>query len=140
MTTTEPDTTLRAHGHRMTRPRRAVWRALEAANGHVTADEIADHVGGADDDVNRASVYRSLRLFAELGLARESRLGETDAARWEVAHPDEHFHLVCERCGAVDHHVGDLVETVRSHLQLGHGFVADQVELTVTGRCAHCAD
>lgn len=133
-------TTLRAQGHRVTRPREAVWSALTAAGGHVTADEVADCVARADQRVDRASVYRSLRLFAQLGLARESRLGETDAARWEVAHPDEHFHLVCEGCGAVDHHVGEIVETVRAHLRGGHGFVADQVELTVTGRCADCAD
>jgi Fur family ferric uptake transcriptional regulator len=83
-------------------------------------------------------VYRSLSLFSELDLARESRLGDQEASRWELAHPDEHFHLVCQRCGRVDHHVGTLVASVREHLRRGHGFVPDDIELTVTGTCADC--
>ena len=129
---------LRAHGHRVTRPRRAVWRALVDAAGHLTAEELADRVQRREAGVNLASVYRSLALFQELDLVRESRLGDDDAARWEVAHPDEHFHLVCDVCGAVEHHVGTLVEQVRSHLDDGHGFEARTVELIVSGRCRDC--
>lgn len=129
---------LRAHGHRVTRPRRAVWRALVDAEGHLTAEELADQVQRREAGVNLASVYRSLALFQELDLVRESRLGDDDAARWEVAHPDEHFHLVCDVCGAVEHHVGTLVEQVRSHLDDGHGFEARNVELIVSGRCRDC--
>ena len=58
----------------------------------------------------------------------------------EITHPDDDFHLVCTECGAVDHHVGTLVQTVRDHLQDGHGFAVDQVDLTVRGRCAACGD
>ncbi|MBW3659074.1 MAG: transcriptional repressor [Actinobacteria bacterium] len=130
---------LRARGHRVTRPRRAVWDVLRQAERHLTADEIARRLDAGDSGVNLASVYRSLALFSELALARESRLGDAEASRWEIAHPDEHFHLVCQRCGAVDHHVGTLVEDVRDHLRRGHGFVTEDIELTVTGTCASCA-
>jgi Fur family ferric uptake transcriptional regulator len=88
--------------------------------------------------VDRATAYRVLALFEELGLVRATKLGSTGAVRWERAHPDEHFHLRCTSCGAVDHHVGTLVATVREHLSDGHGFAADSVELTVHGRCAAC--
>lgn len=129
---------LRAHGHRVTRPRRAVWRALVDAEGHVTAEELAERVQRSESGVNLASVYRSLALFQDLDLVRESRLGDDDAARWELAHPDEHFHLICDACGRVEHHVGTFVEQVRRHLQGSHGFEAANVELIVSGRCADC--
>ncbi len=45
---------------------------------------------------------------------------------------------MCTSCGDVDHHVGSLVAQVRDHLDVGHGFAVDSVELTVTGRCARC--
>lgn len=128
---------LRAHGHRVTRPRRAVWRALVEAERHLTVEELADRVQEREPGVNLASVYRSLALFEELDLVRESRLGD-DAGRWELAHPDEHFHLVCDVCGAVEHHVGTVVEQVRQHLDEGHGFEAHAVELIVSGRCRDC--
>jgi Fur family transcriptional regulator, ferric uptake regulator len=136
----ELERTLRASGHRVTRPRRAVWEVLRTAAGHLTVEEIVDRVTATGGGADTASVYRSLALFEELGLARTSRLGDTDASRWELAHPDEHFHLVCEVCGEVDHHVGSLVAQIRDHLHEGHGFEPRDVELVVTGRCARCQD
>lgn len=129
------DDTLRAHGYRATRPRRSVWEALQRTTGHVTADELIDLVSG---DVDPASVYRALALFEEIGLARVSRFQASDAGRWEPAHPDEHFHMVCRECGRVDHHVGTLVAGIREHLTGDHGFAAEEITLTVTGRCRTC--
>jgi Fur family transcriptional regulator, ferric uptake regulator len=128
---------LRGAGSRITRPRRAVWRVLVDADAHLTVDQIDTRLREAGASVDLASVYRALALFAELGLARETRLGE-EAAHWERAHPDEHFHLVCVVCGAVDHHVGSLVAQIRDHLDGGHGFEVEDVELVVSGRCARC--
>lgn len=130
---------LRDNGHRLTRPRRLVWEVLCSSERHLTAEQIAARVNETDAGVNLASVYRSLALFTELGLARELRLGDDNAARWEQAHPDDHFHLVCSTCGQVDHHAGDLVERVRTHLRSSHGFLADSIDLVVTGRCSECA-
>lgn len=130
---------LHEHGHRLTNARHRVWEALSNAGGHLTAEQVAERVRRTDSGVNLASVYRSLGLFADIGLARESNLGNDGAARWELAHPDDQFHLVCESCGDVQHHGGDLVEQVRSHLGSDHGFEATTIELAVSGRCARCA-
>jgi Fur family ferric uptake transcriptional regulator len=138
VTTADLTTVLRDRGYRVTRPRRAVWDALHRGDGHLTVDEVATLVDAAGEDVDTASLYRALALFEELGLARVSRLGDRDAGRWELAHPDEHFHLVCRSCGQVDHHVGSLVAQIRDHLDGGHGFEVEDVELVVSGRCAAC--
>ena len=154
---------LRAGGHRLTGPRRAVWAALAPlaqnadghagvhvdghADGHASAhptahlsvDEVVERTQALGSGIDRATAYRVLALLEELGLVRASQLGSGDAVRWERAHPDEHFHLRCTRCGTVDHHVGTLVATVREHLDDGHGFRAETIELTVHGRCAACA-
>lgn len=130
---------LRARGQRLTEPRRLVWEVLSSADGHLTAQQIADRVREENPGVNVSSVYRSLTLFAELDLIRESHLGVDGASRWEPAHPDDHFHLVCERCGNVAHHAGEIVERVRTHLSADHGFEASGVELVATGICTSCA-
>ena len=129
---------LRRHGHRVTRPRRAVFEALAASPDHLTVEELHALVRRREPGVNLASVYRSLTLLEELDVARESQIGDGEAAHWELAHPDEHFHVVCDACGAVEHHVGALVEQITEHLRTGHGFEARQVDLTVTGRCRRC--
>ena len=137
--TVDLDAVLRKHGHRVTEPRRVVWDVLGSAVSHLTAEQITDQAQSREPGVNRASIYRSLTLFADLGLARESNLGSDDAARWELAHPDDQFHLICESCGIVQHHAGDLVHQVRSHLFGDHGFVVNHIELSVTGTCSACA-
>jgi Fur family transcriptional regulator, ferric uptake regulator len=124
----------------MTRPREAVWEVLRHADEHLTAEQIAERAERLSPGVNLASVYRALALLADLDLVRESQLRDGEGARWEVAHPDEHFHLVCERCGEVTHHGGRLVDDIRRHLSTSHGFRAAAVELVVTGRCSDCAD
>jgi Fur family ferric uptake transcriptional regulator len=130
---------LRDHGYRLTSPRWLVWSVLRAADGHLTAEEIAALVNEADPTVNISSIYRSLTLFEELDLVRESHLGIDGSARWEIAHPDDHFHMVCRKCGTVDHHVGELVDQIRTHLGDHHDFSADNVDLVVTGVCPDCA-
>lgn len=131
------DDVLRGHGYRVTPARQVVWEVLRDAEEHLTVEEIANRVERRTPAVHLTSVYRSLTLLAELGLVRESRLGE-GGGRWEVVHPDEHFHVLCRGCGAVTHHVGNLVEQIRGHLSTGHGFEADSVELVVHGFCAAC--
>ena len=125
-------------GHRVTGPRLAVWNVVSSHHSHMTADEIASAVRIDDPTVNLSSVYRSLALFADLGLVRESRLGGDEATHWELAHPDEQFHLKCTSCGRVEHHAGDLVARIESHLEEGHGFRSDRVELLVSGTCREC--
>ena len=137
-------TALRRAGHRLTGPRRAVWAALAApaAAGdhdvHLSVDAVIERTQRHGDGVDRATAYRVLALLEELGLVRSSQLDVNGPLRYEPAHPDEHFHLRCTVCGVVDHHVGSLVATVREHLDAGHGFTPDSIDLTVQGRCARC--
>lgn len=138
MAATELDDELRARGYRVTRPRRAVWEVLNETRTHLTVEAITERLHDTGSSVDLASVYRTLALFEEIGIARASRLGDSDAGQWELAHPDEHFHIVCEVCGNVDHHVGSLVAQVEEHLDTGHGFEVRDVELVVTGRCRRC--
>lgn len=130
--------TLRRHNYRVTPPRRTVWRVLNEAGGHLTAEEVAERVAHRADPVNLATVYRALAVLSDLDLVRESRLREDGATTWEIAHPDEHFHLVCDECGEVTHHEGTLVREIAEHLRDGHGFRPDTIELVVTGTCADC--
>ena len=138
MESTELVDELRTRGYRVTQPRRAVWDVLRHAEGHLTVEQVTSRIVAGGGEVDLASVYRTLSLFEELGLARTSRLGGSEAGRWELMHPDEHFHLLCEVCGEVDHHVGSLVARIHEHLASGHGFEVHGVELTVTGVCARC--
>jgi Fur family ferric uptake transcriptional regulator len=136
-----PDTlreSLTEGGHRLTGPRIAVWSVISSREAHLTAEEIAREVQVDDPSVNLSSVYRTLALFSELGLVRESSLDSSGPSHWEMSHPDEQFHMRCRSCGRVEHHTGDLVKSVADHLSTDHEFVVEQVDLLVVGLCADC--
>jgi Fur family transcriptional regulator, ferric uptake regulator len=129
---------LRDEGYRLTPQRQLVWEALRRADHHLTAEQIRDQVSLAVPDFNLASVYRTLTLLTELDLVKEVRLG--DRRHWEVAHPDDEFHLVCRSCRRVAHHRGTLVASLRAHLSEEHGFDVEDVDLVVHGVCATCRE
>ncbi len=128
---------LREAGHRLTAPRRAVLTVLAEATEHLPADRIHELAAAHTPEVNLASVYRTLQLLGELGLAHEVRLGD-GRGYWELAHGEDAYHLHCLRCRSVTHHAGDTVRQVRAHLGDAHGFRAESVDLVVHGVCAAC--
>ena len=130
---------LRNQGYRLTPQRQLVWDALRRATSHLTAEQIHEEVSKTVPDFNVASVYRTLTLLEELQLAKSVQLGD-GKGHWEVAHPDDEFHLVCRVCSRVIHHSSDLVQRARDHLSTKHGFVAERVDLVVYGVCADCTD
>ncbi|MGH3665703.1 MAG: Fur family transcriptional regulator [Egibacteraceae bacterium] len=128
---------LRDEGYRLTPQRQLVWEVLRGAEHHLTAEQIHEEVSRKVPDFNVASVYRTLTLLAQLGLAKEVRLGD-GRGHWEVAHPDDEFHLVCRVCGSVTHHHSEMVGQARVHLADEHGFTAEEIDLVVHGVCASC--
>ena len=130
------DTALRNHGCRVTRARRVVWDVLSAADEHLSAPMIIDRVHAIDRTINESSVYRTLTVFSDVGLVRESRLDE--AATWEPFHDDAAIHLMCAACGVVLHHDTDLVNQLRRSLEHGAQFAPTEIDVRVVGRCADC--
>ena len=131
---------LRESGHRLTPQRVLVWDVLRRAEDrHLSAEEIYHEVQKVLPTFNVASVYRTLSLLAELGLAKETRLADGPAV-WEVAHDHEHHHLVCRGCGTITHHEEPALAQVAAHLLSQHGFLADQLDLIVTGLCQSCRE
>ena len=64
---------LRAEGHRVTAPSRFVLEALFAAEGPISAQQIADDSPSAG--LEPSSVYRNLERLEELGVVRHVHLG-----------------------------------------------------------------
>jgi Fur family ferric uptake transcriptional regulator len=129
---------LRAGDYRVTRPRQIVWDILTTAEGHLDVQEIADRVREVDESINVSSVYRTLSLFAQLDLVRESHLRTDIAATWEMSHEDAVVHLVCDECSIVVHHDSQLISELQAQIFADADFIADTIDVKVTGRCELC--
>jgi Fur family transcriptional regulator, stress-responsive regulator len=127
---------LRDRGMRVTSQRLLIERALREHGGHLTAEQVHDLVEPALPGVTQQTVYSTLALLADLGVAR--RVVAPGTTRFEAS-ADSHHHMVCERCGAIeDLHVRvPLGAATRASRE--SGFVPASAGVTVLGLCARCA-
>ncbi|UFU03022.1 transcriptional repressor [Ruania suaedae] len=91
---------LRAMGRRVTRQRLAV---LEAAHRlpHASAEAILHEARTALPDLTAPSVYQVLADLTEWELLRKLETPGSPA-RYETRIGDNHHHVMCIRCGAVE--------------------------------------
>ena len=131
---------LREHGRRLTPQRAVMWEILtEAPDLHLSADELAERVRERLPQVNPSTVYRILDVLVEDGLVLRTDLGEAKAY-FEPAHEHAHHHLVCDRCGRVDHVHDDALVGVGERVRERWGFQLGARELTLHGVCRTCAE
>ncbi|MDQ1703431.1 MAG: Fur family transcriptional regulator, ferric uptake regulator [Frankiaceae bacterium] len=129
---------LRAVGGRITVARIAVLNVLEAAGGHLTADDIATEVQLAQPAVHRATVYRTLDSLVEVGVVSHTHLGHGAAVYHLV--DTEHIHSQCQRCGRIIDLDAGLLAAAARVLLADHGFVLDASHSALLGTCGDCAN
>lgn len=128
---------IRGAGLRVTASRVAVYEAL-AAQPHASADDVYARVAPGLERASRQSVYNALGDFADAGLVRRMEPAGRSML-FELRVDDNHHHLVCTSCGAVQD--VDCVHGSAPCLAPAdtHGFVVAEAEVTFWGRCAACA-
>ena len=127
---------LRRRGYRLTPQRQLVLEAVGQL-GHATPDTIATTVQQTASGVNISTVYRTLELLEELGLVQHAHLGH-GAPTYSVATDDDHVHLVCRDCGAVEEAPPSVVGPVVAELAETRGFTVDVGHFAIFGRCRGC--
>ncbi len=130
---------LRSRGQKMTKSREAVLRAFLSIEDHVSAEELLDAARHVDPSIGQATVFRTIKLLAEAGLAREACRDE-GARQYEHAFGHSHHdHLICVVCGKVVEFVDEGIERAQDRIFAEHGFRMTAHRLELLGQCAECA-
>jgi Fe2+ or Zn2+ uptake regulation protein len=136
-TDTELITALHERGQRVTPQRLVIHRALRELDRHATADELLVAVEERLPNVSLPTVYSTLELFEQLGMVR--RLGVSQGAVMYDPRPDQHDHMVCDRCGKIeDLDAGVELDGALFRAERG-GFVPKRAEIRISGLCSDCA-
>jgi Fur family ferric uptake transcriptional regulator len=128
---------LRGASLRVTRPRLAVLAAVHD-HPHADTDSIVGVVRAELGEVSTQAVYDVLRALTEAGLVRRIQPAGS-VARYESRVADNHHHVVCRSCGAVedvDCAVGDTPCLTASD---DRGYSIDEAEVTYWGLCPTCS-
>jgi Fur family ferric uptake transcriptional regulator len=128
---------LRARGLRWTRQRRALLDVLSTVEGHVTGAELVEACRAVDPSTTPSTVYRTLDVLEELGIASHSH-GPDGRQEFHVGAVRDHAHLVCSSCGVRQELPRAEVQAIADEMLLRHGFDVELEHLTIEGRCRAC--
>lgn len=122
-------------GLRTTEQRRLIVATFFETSDHLTIDELLERVRAIDHRVGYATVYRTMRMLTEGGIANELHFGD-GVTRYEIADEDAHHdHLICEECGQIIEFEEPLIEELQGRVAAAHGFVVTHHKHELYGHC-----
>ena len=123
-------------GLKNTRQRQVILDTFLEVDGHVAVDELLVKVQGHMPSVGYATVYRTLKLFVEAGVAHERRFGDGQA-RYEPVRADEHHdHLICVDCGHIFEFEDQVIEERQAQVAVEHGLKLVSHRHDIYGTCS----
>lgn len=125
-------------GLRSTTQRRLVAEVFFRSNGHLSIDEMLALARKRDPRIGYATVYRTMKLLVQSGVANERQFGGT-VTRFEIAHDDQHHdHLICVECGTIVEFEDGAIEHLQEAVAERHGFRLRRHKHELYGTCRSC--
>jgi Fur family ferric uptake transcriptional regulator len=123
---------------RMTYQRKTILDVFLKTKTHVSPEDLYNLVKKRDSSIGQATVYRTLKLLSEAGLASEVDFGD-GVMRYEHKYGQRHHdHLVCEVCGKKVEVFDPLIEELQEKLAKKHGFILTNHKMYLYGICNKC--
>ena len=125
-------------GLRSTRQRDIILDIFLSTHQHVSVEELYLKIKSGNPGIGHATVYRTLKLFAEAGLAREILLHDGQTRYEHVVAGEHHDHLVCTGCNAIIEFEDETIEKLQNDIAVRHGFLIRSHKMEIYGLCAIC--
>ncbi len=125
-------------GLKSTRQRDLILDAFLSSDRHMSIEELYLKLRAKHPHIGYATVYRTLKLFAESGIAREIQFGDGQTRYEHVAEGEHHDHLVCTHCGAIIEFENETIEKLQDEVAQSHDFVIETHKLELYGICGKC--
>lgn len=126
-------------GLRSTNQRKLVCDIFFRSDGHFSVDDLLALAKGKDKKIGYATVYRTLKLLVECGLAHERHFTDS-VTRYEVTDADDkhHDHLICVDCNDIVEFEDHQIEALQEQLAARYGFTLLRHKHELYGRCQSC--
>lgn len=129
---------LEDHNLKSTKQREAILDVFLEAKGHITSDELYQKVREQHPNIGYTTVYRTMKLLCDAGLATERHFDD-EVARYEITH-EHHDHLVCTRCGKIIEFECRMIEETQNEIAARYGFRILRHRHELYGHCAECCE
>lgn len=127
-------------GLRSTDQRRLIVETFFGAPNHVSIEELLAQVRARDPKVGYATVYRTLKLLTECGVALERRFGD-GLTRYELADEESHHdHLICLECDKILEFEEEKIELLQDEIAKKYGYILKSHKHEMYGVCPECQE
>jgi Fur family ferric uptake transcriptional regulator len=125
-------------GLKSTRQREIILDEFLRVGSHLSTEELYLRLRRKNPQIGYATVHRTLKLFAECGIAEQRHFGDGQA-RYEASDLDEHHdHLICVNCGRIVEFEDPRIENLQEEVARQHGFSIERHRLELYGCCESC--
>lgn len=125
---------LKNNGYSITKPRQLVFQAL-AKHQPISLVKLCQVV---EPKIDKASVYRTIELFQQLGITQRVWLGFKSHYELSEAFSAHHHHLTCLSCGSVIAVEDRNLENNLAGIAERFGFAAQSHLVEIAGACLNC--
>ncbi|MEP6637061.1 MAG: transcriptional repressor [Acidobacteriota bacterium] len=105
---------------------------------HLSSEDLYRLVKQEDPSIGQTTVYRTLKLLTEAGLAREVRFGDGRTHYEHNYKHQHHDHMICSSCGKIIEFFSAELEAIQDAMAAKHKFEVQQHLLRIIGLCAQC--
>ena len=125
-------------GLKRTAQRDLILEVFLRTEEHLSSEDLYRLVQREDPAIGQTTVYRTLKLLTDAGLAREVRFGD-GRTRYEhnYKHP-HHDHMICTQCGKTIEFFSADLERLQDKIAAKHKFEITHHTLRMFGYCADC--
>lgn len=129
---------LKQKGLKQTSQRAFILEKFLASKRHVSADELHSIIRERNPKIGFSTVYRTLSILTECGLAREVNFGDGRARFERAIDKSQHGHLICTKCGKAEEFTISSLEKSIDKIAVKSGFKPEGHRLEVSGLCKKC--
>jgi Fur family transcriptional regulator, ferric uptake regulator len=126
---------LRKKGLKTTHQREAIVDAFLKTSGHVNLEDLLSSVRKKQPTVGLATVYRTVKLLEEAGIAAARHFGPGQTLYEVNEGRAHHDHLICDSCGFITEFENDEIETLQDMAARKVGFNVVRHRLELYGLC-----
>lgn len=123
---------------KFTSQRAVILRCFLSTHRHLSVEDLYSMVKKNNTDIGQATVFRTLKLLVESGLACEVHLGDKRVRYEHKFGHSHHDHLVCIQCGKFIEVVEPRIEKLQDSLCKKFGFSLQKHKLDIYGVCKEC--
>ncbi len=126
------------HNLKITKQRRAVLEAFLGIEDHISAEDLYKIVSAKEPKIGLATVYRTLSLLTQSGLAEELDFGEGQKRYEHKYLHSHHDHMICTQCGKILEFQNPMIEKLQEDVAREHRFEMTSHKLDLFGLCSDC--